>query len=128
LGEEEHHAEIIDGATAQLQPLFDHSSQAIYLYLDDHHKSCNKSFSKLLGYSSPSAWAGVKTSFPETFVAKKSQRTLVSAYKEAMEKGTGSVNDVTWKKKNGSEVKSRTILVPLTFEGHALALHFITEL
>jgi hypothetical protein len=110
-----------------LKQIFDSSEHAIFLYLDDVHKTCNKKFSSMLGYGSPADWAKVKTSFPETFVEKNSMKTLVTAYQDAMEKMIGSTIDVTWRKKSGATVDTTIIMVPISYEGHLFALHFISE-
>lgn len=51
--EQKHHEELANGFYNQLKQIFDSSEQAIYLYLDDNHKVCNKKFASLLGYNSP---------------------------------------------------------------------------
>ena len=122
-----HHEGVIDGAASELAPVLENSSQSVYIYLDDEHKSCNKNFAKLLGYRSPREWADVKANFPEAFVDPKSRAALVAAYRDAMEQAAGSQVEITWKKKDGTPVKTKTILVPFIHQGHALALHFITE-
>ena len=128
MGEHGHHHEgIIESAASELSPILENSSQSIYVYLDDEHKSCNKNFANLLGYRSPGEWARVNTNFPEAFVDPKSRETLVSAYRNAMEKAAGSQVEITWKKKDGTSVRTKTILVPFIHQGHALALHFITK-
>jgi len=123
---DEHHQEVIEGAKKQLEELFEDSEQALYLYLDDNHKACNKKFSDLLGYSSPEEWAAVTEAFPDTFLAEASQERLVNAYKDSVEKLTASDNEITWKKKGGGEIKTQVILVPHLYEDHLLALHFIS--
>ena len=90
-------------------------------------KSCNSNFSKLLGYSSPEEWARVDVNFPEVFVSSKSRKTLVTAYQKAMEEQIGSTIDVAWKRKDGKNVNSAVILVPYSYGGHLMALHFITK-
>ena len=65
--------------------------------------------------------------FPEAFVSSKSRKTLVTAYQKAMEQHVGSSIDVTWKRKDGKDVASNVILVPYSYEGHLMALHFITK-
>ncbi len=100
----------------------------MYIYLDDDNKVCNSNFAELLGYKSPNEWAKIRGNFPDLFVAKKSQKTLVSAYQNAMEKMVGSTISVTWKKKNGDEIETTTMLVPIAYDGHPMALHFISLL
>ncbi|MEA3137614.1 MAG: hypothetical protein QOC71_1895 [Thermoplasmata archaeon] len=119
-------ANILAKATQQLRTLFEESGQAMYLFLDDHNKSCNKRFAQLLGYASPEAWAAVHTSFPTAFVAPASQETLVDTYQAAMNDGVATSVPITWKRKDGKTVSSQVILVPLDIDGTRLALHFIT--
>ncbi|MFA5943455.1 MAG: PAS domain-containing protein [Candidatus Thermoplasmatota archaeon] len=113
-------------ATEQLRNLFEESSQALYLFQDDHNKSCNKRFAQLLGYATPEAWAAVHTSFPAAFVAPDSQEALISTYQSAMNKGVAASLPITWKRKDGKTVDTDVILVPIEVDGERLALHFIS--
>jgi PAS domain-containing protein len=117
---------VLTKATQQLRALFDESGQALYLFLDDHNKACNKRFAQLLGYATPEAWAAVHTSFPTAFVAPASQETLVDTYQAAMNDGVAANVPITWKRKDGKTVESDVILVPLDVDGTRLALHFVT--
>ena len=123
--EQKHHEELVNGLYSQLKQIFDSSEQAIYLYLDDNHKVCNKKFASLLGYSSPAEFAGID-SILEANVDKKSQQTVVTAYRDAMEKMVGSKIDVKIKN-SGSTVDTTIIMVPVAYQGHLFALHFISE-
>jgi hypothetical protein len=125
--EQQHHEELVSGIQQQLKEVFNTSEQAIYLYLDDEHKVCNKKFATLLGYKSPNEWATEKKSMISISVDEKSQGSLVSAYRNAMEKCIGSQISVTWKRKDGGQVKTTVIIVPISFSGHLFALHFITK-
>ena len=121
------HEELVDGLFQQLRTIFEKSDQSIYLYLDDAHKICNDKFASLLGMSSPDEFAKVTESFLDMFVTKKSQKKLISAYENSMEKLVGSAFDVTWKTKNGEEIETTVILVPILYNGHLFALHFISQ-
>ncbi len=121
-----HSKEMIEKISQEYSEILNNSKQAIYIYLDDELKICNKNFSNLLGYSLPEEWAAVKTNFPEAFVADESQEDLVSSYQDAMEKAIGTQKNITWKKKNGQKVMTKVILVPISFKGHFFALHFIS--
>jgi len=125
INEEQHHEELIKGIAKQLESILDSSQQAIYIYLDDIHKICNEKFSSLMGYGSPEEWAKVEDSF-ETFVDRSSQETLVKAYRQAMEKFIPSNIKVTWKKKSGGTIATAVVMVPIAFDGHIFALHFIS--
>jgi hypothetical protein len=123
--EEQHHEELIKGISKQMESILDSSEQAIYIYLDDIHKVCNDKFSSLMGYGSPEEWAKVEDSFPE-FVDQGSQQTLVTAYRQAMEKLIPANIKVTWKKKSGGSVATSVVMVPIAYDGHLFALHFIS--
>ena len=83
--DQQHHEELVNGFHNQLKQIFDSSEQAIYLYLDDNHKVCNKKYASLLGYSSAAEWAKIENPL-EANVDKASQQIVVSAYRDAMEK------------------------------------------
>ena len=46
---------------------------------------------------------------------------------DAMKRMVGSAIDVSWKRKNGGEVDTKVILVPISYQEHLFALHFISE-
>ncbi len=123
---QKHHEELVKGFHNELKQIFDSSEQAIYLYLDDNHKVCNKKYAALLGYSSAVEWAKIENPL-EANVDKASQQIVVSAYREAMEKMVGSKIDVKVKKKSGSTLNVSVIMVPVAYQGHLFALHFISE-
>lgn len=119
------HKKVTEGFKQQLQTILLESEQAVYVYLDDIHKFCNEKFSTLLGYSSPEQWSDVKESFPTVFVERDSQGELVAAYQNAMQKKIGAQVDIIWRKKDGEKIPTRVILVPIQYENHIFALHFI---
>jgi hypothetical protein len=124
--EQKHHEELVSGFYNQLKEIFDSSEQAIYLYLDDTHKVCNKKFATMQGYSTPEEWAKVENPL-EAGVAKSSQAAIVSAYRKAMEKQSASKIDVTLKKKTGETFDASVIMVPVAYQGHLFALHYINH-
>jgi PAS domain-containing protein len=123
--EQQHHEALISGISNQMKSILDSSQQSIYIYLDDIHKVCNAKFAALLGYRSPEEWAKVEDSFPE-FVDPGSQETLVNAYQQAMEKLIPANIKVTWRKKSGGTVATSVVLVPIEYDDHLFALHFIS--
>lgn len=121
------HESLIESIAKGYADILEHSKQGVYIYLDDAHKICNKYFAELLGYESPEEWAKVDESFPVAFVATKSQKTLVSSYQDAMENMVGSTNTILWKKKDGTTVNTEVILVPIVYDNHLFALHFVVN-
>lgn len=128
MNEHEHHAELLKGFFKEQKQIFDSSDQAIYVFLDDDCRLSNQKFATLLGYSSPDEWfkVDVQGSFPDAFVDNKSHQALVTAYQNAMEKMVGSTIKVTWKKKSGGTADTTVILVPVIYQGHTFALHFVS--
>jgi PAS domain-containing protein len=124
--EQYHHQELIVGISTQMKGILDSSQQAVYINLDDIHKVCNGKFASLLGYRSPEEWAKVENSFPEAFVDRSSQEILVSAYRLAMEKLIPANIKVTWKKKSGGTVVTSVVMVPIAYDDHFFALHFVS--
>jgi hypothetical protein len=124
--EQKHHEELVEGFHNQLKEIFHSSKQAIYLYLDDNHKVCNKKFAEMQGFNSPEEWAKVENPL-EVGVDKMSQDKVASAYRDAVEKFVASKIDVKLKKKTGDTFDASIIMVPVAYQGHMFALHFITE-
>lgn len=123
---EEHHEELVKGLYDQMKMILDSSEQPIFLYLDDNHKACNSRFAALLGFKSPQEWAETH-GFLDPYVVEKSRETVASAYWNAMEKMIGSTIQVTWKKKSGETIDSTVIFVPMAYQGHLFAVHFVSN-
>ena len=119
------HEELIAGISKQMRGILDSSQQAVYIYLDDIHKVCNGKYASLLGYRSPEEWATVENPVEAT-VDQSSQETLVKAYNQTMEKFIPSNIKVTWKKKSGGTIVTSVVMVPIAFDDHFFALHFVS--
>ena len=127
MNEHEHHDAAMHDLEREYRELLETSEQGVYLYLDDVHKLCNARFARLLGYASPEEWARVQRPFPEAFVAAQSHEPLISAYQDAIDRLVASTFPATWKRQDGGTVDSTVILVPVAYQGHLLALHFVDE-
>jgi hypothetical protein len=125
INEQEHHEALISGISKQMKSILESSQQAVYIYLDDIHKVCNAKYATLLGFRSPEEWAKLVDPLQAT-VVQASQETLVKAFNLAMEKLIASAIQVTWKKKNGGTVGTTVVLVPIAYDDHIFALHFIS--
>jgi hypothetical protein len=124
MDEQQHHEELIKGISKEQKLILDDSPQAIYIYLDDAHKVCNKKFSNLLGYASPIAWA--KIDAPLSDVVEKDQQLVIDAYSKASEKLAASKLEISFKNvKTGKIVKAGVVMVPVAFSGHVFVMHFI---
>jgi hypothetical protein len=127
MAEQEHHVELIKGISEQMEILLKESERAIYIYLDDSHKVCNKKFANLLGYKSPKAWADIEA--PLSDVLKQDQQKVIDAYMNASEKGIAGSIDVKMKNVKTEEIlKINMIIAPTIFEGHIFTVHFLTKI
>ena len=124
--QEEHHVELVHGMAEQLKPILDKSPQAIYLYLDDNHKTCNKNFASMLGYKSVKAWEDIDA--PLADVVEASQAKVVAAYGRASEKLEAGSVKVTMKNiSTGELIKANMIMVPVAYQDHVMVLHFLSR-
>jgi PAS domain-containing protein len=124
---DQHHEDVVRSFYRTQQSVFDSSAQPMFLYLDDVHKMCNERFARLLGYKSADEWGKVERSFTDTFVEQRSRKTIVSAYKDALERRCGTTSEVIWKKKGKGTVDTTLIMVPIIHKRHVLTLNFISD-
>ena len=126
MNEQQHHEELVKGITEQMKPVLEKSEQAIYLYLDDNHKVCNKKFADMLGYKSPKEWADADA--PLSDVVDEDQQSVINAYMNASEKMVASAIEVRVKHtKSGKIVKTKMIIAPVGHAGHVFTAHFFTK-
>lgn len=105
-------------------PLLDGSKKAIYIYLDDEHKACNKRFADMLGYKSVDEW--VKFEYPVSDVMESEQERIVEAYMDASKKFKSSEVIATWTSKTGKHIKTKVLMIPFSYSNEVFVLHFIT--
>lgn len=124
----EHHEGLVAHFKDELEPLFDKSEQPFYIYLDDHHKAGNLKMAKLLGYDSAEEWSNTNVNFVETFIAPESQDLVPQIFHGTIvSKLSAAFMNVTFKKKDGSFVKTRGVGVPIFHDKHFFTLIFIIE-
>ena len=122
----QHHEDLIKGITEELKPIMEKSAQAIFVYLDDTHKACNKKFADLLGYKSAKEWAD--TDAPLADIVEGDQQAVITAYENATEKMLASAIEVRVKNvKTGKSIKTRMVMVPMAYSGHIFTLHFLAK-
>ena len=125
--EQHHHEELVKGIAQQMKPVLEKSGQAIYIYLDDNHKVCNKKFADLLGYRSPKDWADAEA--PLSDVVEEDQQGVIDAYMKASEKMVASAIEVKVKNiKTGNIIKTRMIIAPVGHAGHVFTAHFFNKI
>jgi hypothetical protein len=125
MAHDEHHIHLVKELANQLEPVFSNSKQAIYLYLDDTHKICNQKFADMLEYKSIDEWINNET--PVDDVSETDQPKVIQAYKQASEHFNASTVSATVVRKNGTQLKTKVIMVPVTYKDEVFVLHFISE-
>lgn len=125
MSHDEHHEHLVKELTDQLEAVFENSDQAIYLYLDDAHKSCNQKFADLLGYKSIDEW--VKNETPVSDVAQEDQEKVIEAYGNASHGFNASKIEVAVVTKSGENIPVEIIMVPISHHNEVFVLHFITQ-
>jgi len=127
MDEQKHHEELVKGIAEQMKPVMAKSEQAIYLYLDDNHKVCNKKFADLIGYKSPKEWAEAEA--PLSDVLEEDQQSVIDAYMNASEKMAAGCLEVRVKNiKTGKIVKTRMIVAPVGHAGHVFTAHYFNKI
>lgn len=123
--ERAHHRKIIRALLYQLLPVFDGSTEGVFVYLDGEHKSCNERLADMFGYT-PGQW---EEAYPfEQFFAGESKDEVMATYYERIiaEKAPAKV-DFTGVRKDGSLFSAHLLMVPLSYEGLIFALCFVNQ-
>ena len=127
MDEHQHHEDLVEGITQQMKQVLDKSGQAIYLYLDDTHKVCNKKFADMLGYKSPKEWAEAEA--PLSDVVEEDQQEVINVYMSASEKMNSGWAEVKFKNiKTGKIVATNMLVAPIGYAGHIITAHFFTKI
>ena len=123
--EHDQHQHLVKEVEELFKPVLEKSPQAMYIYLDDAHKTCNQKFVDLLGYLSIQEWVDNET--PVSDVADQDQDKVVEAYGNASEKLEASQMQVHVKTKSGQLVHVNLIMAPFAYKEEVFVVHFISE-
>jgi len=120
-----HHEHLIAEVSKMFEPMLSRSPQAIYVYLDDEHKFCNKKFAELIGYKSTKEWQ--ENFYPLSDILEKDQKKVIKAYMNASEKFIATTFAVTLVKKSGKKIQANVIMVPFSYQKEVFVIHYITS-
>jgi len=125
---EHSHEVLLDQVEDEFSGIFRDTTQGVYIYLDDSHWACNERLAIMLGYASAAELHSEATASPflDVAVADESQERVVDAYMDSVDNKAASSIPVVWKKKGGGTVSTETIFVPISVQGTALTIHFVT--
>lgn len=121
------HEKVLNELLEQFTPVFLHSPDGVYLYLDDNHKICNKRMADMFGMT-VEEWSKLPN-FLEGFVAPQDREMVASNY----QKHVGALTrPVTFRfnaiRKNGETFTAETEMIPISWNGHPIAYHFVREI
>jgi PAS domain S-box-containing protein len=119
--------QVLREMTEQFGPLFEHSPVGVYLYVDDHHKICNEKMARMHGMT-VEEWQNTPT-FLNDFIAAEDRQMYAGNYREHV---AALKHPVTFRfrglRKDGSTFVAETDMIPLCWNGHPVAYHFVREL
>ncbi|MHB8843701.1 MAG: PAS domain-containing protein [Nitrospirota bacterium] len=117
----------LSGLLEQFMPVFAQSPDGVYLYLDDTHKVCNKRLADMFGMTIDE-WRKVPN-FLEGCVAPPDRELVASNYRKHV---TALNRPVTFRfhgqRKNGETFLAETVMIPVSWNGNAVAYHFVREI
>jgi PAS domain S-box-containing protein len=120
------HDQAIAELAGHLRPVFEESTDGVYVWLDEEHTRCNEKLAGLFGYS-VEEWEAVRD-FAHTFVAEPDRGVYVWNYQNRV---AGLEFPVTFRfrglRKDGSVFDAETDMIPLTYGGHTFAYHFVRD-
>ncbi len=118
------HEQAIAELGEHLRPVFEQSSDGVYIWLDEGNKRCNAKLATMFGYT-VEEWEAVED-FAHTFVADRDRGLYVWNYQNRV---GGLEFPATFRfrgvRKDGSSFEAETDMIPLTYGGHSIAYHFI---
>jgi PAS domain S-box-containing protein len=121
------HEQVLSELLKQLTPIFLHSPDGVYLYLDDNHKVCNGKMAEMFGMT-VEEWNRTPD-FLQDFVAPQDRELFASNYQNHVESLNGPVrfrfNAV---RKNGETFTAETEMIPIAWNGYPIAYHFVREI
>jgi PAS domain S-box-containing protein len=120
------HADLLQTLAEQLQPVFDHSPDGVYLWLDDTHKVCNERLAAMFGYS-VDEWCAAPR-FLDTFVAEDDQELYAWNYQNRVGRlAFPATFRFRARRKDGTTFAAETDMIPVAVAGHAVAYHFVRQ-
>lgn len=121
------HEDAIRELTEQFRPILEESPDGVYLWLDETNKVCNERLANMFGCT-VEEWRTIEP-FLENFVDEEDRELFSWNYHHRI---SALAFPVTFRfrgrRKDGSTFAAETDMIPITFNGHAVAYHFVREI
>jgi PAS domain S-box-containing protein len=121
------HEQVLSELLEQFLPVFTHSPDGVYLYLDDNHKICNQRMADMFGLT-VEEWRKIPN-FLDGFVASQDRELFATNYGKHV---AALKRPVSFRfhavRKNGETFLAETEMIPVSWKGHPIAYHFVREI
>jgi PAS domain S-box-containing protein len=108
------------------QPLFDSCPDAVYVYIDDEHKTCNQRTAEIFGMTVD--YFKSMESYLDECVAEESIDLVMHNYFEHfVEEVRPIAFDYTARRQDGSEFAATAFNIPIVHDGETMLLCFVRE-
>jgi len=118
------HDDVIPRLAEHLAPMFAESPDGVYVWLDEHHWTCNERLAELFGYT-----VGELENSPgllQRLVHEDDQGAFSWNYWSRVQaRAFPATFRFRGVRKDGATFGAETDMVPLTFGGHTVAYHFV---
>ncbi len=118
------HERVVPEVAEHLGPIFESSPDGVYIWLDDHHWTCNARFGELFGWRVDEIEN--RPHFLEQFVHEDDREAFAANYASSVD---AQAYPATFRfrglRRDGAVVQAETDMIPLTYGGHTLAYHFV---
>jgi PAS domain S-box-containing protein len=121
------HEDVLNALEANFRPILDRSPQGVYLWLDETHKLCNERLARMFGYT-VAEWRAVPA-FLEYFVTPEDRERFSDNFYRSVHELTAPI---TFRfralRKDGSTFLAETDMIPIVYQSHQIAYHFVREI
>lgn len=116
--------DFLQALSEQFQPIFAASPDGVYLCVDGTYRMCSERLAAMFGYSDEE-WQAVGD-FLDVFVDEHDQALFGWNYQH---RAAALAFPVTFRfrarRKDGSTFAAETDMIPLPYDGHVIAYHFV---
>lgn len=118
------HEQAVAELAEHLRPVFEHSPDGVYVWLDERNARCNQNLADLFGCT-VEEWERTED-FLGKFVEEADRQTFAWRYQGVVaELGSPLRFRFHARRKDGTPFEAETDIIPLTYGGHPLAYHFV---
>jgi PAS domain S-box-containing protein len=121
------HRDLIQSLADHCRPVFENSPDGVYLWLDETHKVCNERLARMFGCTTEE-WSAAEP-FLERFVAEEDRAIYSWNYRRCVVELAHPVTfRFTGQRKDGSTFAAETDMIPISWQGHAVAYNFVRQI